>query len=222
MPTFVERLAHAERDGYGTYAAAAVHMIHDRPLEDSHYDPFCATLVCGTALFYLYTLRWEWALLGFVLYYFLETAVFLLSRVVHGHVGNLLHSCESRMDELMTDPVVFGLTLWAAHWCFVGSGLVALTADPLGAVFVVPGVLLLMFTRTYWLGVILPVVAAWVYFLASGSSDVAHPLLATGVSLYTGAWFLCVINSHYVFNALYAILFWALFVALLRGVSPGL
>jgi len=224
--TLVQRMDHAHKHGCGKYAATVVHVVADRNLAEAQADPFYLSLLLLTFLVYLYTRRWEWVLVAFVVYYALENVLYFGAKALHGYVGSRFQKYESRTDELLTDPIVFAFALLTAAYVFEFSAFVttATSAGALRTLAVALTAVLAGFSRLYTVAAVALVVVIWVVYATQTSSPGAleQALAATVTSLGLFLWFLRPINHHYIFNAFYALLYTNFFVSLLTGIALNL
>lgn len=217
------RVAHAAQHGCGTYSAVLAHVIADDPLADAHCDPFQLSLLLIVFLLYLYTGEWFWVLIAFLVYYALENVLYFTAPRWHPYIGGCLHLNESRINELILDPVVFVLALLAAVYIFDYS-VFQLTVQPVGVwrtiVVILPS-LLAAFSATYAFAWITHVAVIWIVYATIGGGGVflLQALAATIAVSTMYAWFLRPINNHFVFNSIYTLLYGTFFAALLTGIA---
>jgi len=227
MPkTLIQRRDAASKAGASPIAATIVHIVADRHLAEAHEDPFYLALLLVTFLVYLYTRRWEWVLVAFVVYYALENLLFFAAKAFHGYVGSFFHKYESRTDELLTDPIVFALALLAAGYVYELSAF-QVAAVPAGAartLAVALVALLAGFSRLYTVASIALVATIWIVYFTQTSVPGAleQALAATVTALGLFLWFLRPINRHYIFNALYALFYTTFFTAILTGIAMNI
>ena len=224
--TLVQRRDHAARNGASPIAATVVHVVADRHLLEAEHDPFYLALLLVTFMVYLYTRAWQWVLVAFVVYYALENVLYFGAKALHGYVGSYIHKYESRTDELLTDPIIFALALLTAAYVYEYSAF-STAAVPSGALrtLAVSLVALLSgFARLYVAGVVALVVTIWiVYFTQTATTGALdQALVATVTALGLNLWFLRPINHHYIFNALYALLYTTFFAAVLTGIAMNI
>lgn len=219
--TVVQRIAHAEKHGQGHGTAFLVHAACDSPVHEADKDPWMLALVLVTAIVYLYTRRWEWALLAFVVYYATETLLFHAIGIFSPYVKKHMHAYHSRTNEIVTDPFVFMLVLSTAVYVFDYSILATAVVPPtaLRVLAVSLAALLSAFSRIYSFSLVLLLSTIWiVYFTQTSTAGaLAQALVASGTALVIFAWFVRPINDHYVFNAIFASLQAAFFAAILTG-----
>lgn len=221
--THLERCSQARSKGFSALSGTIVHIVCDKGLHEEQLDPFYLTLLLVTFLVYLYTRRWEWVLVAFVVYYALENVLFFGAKVLHGHIGAYLHRHFSRTDELLTDPIVFALALLVAGYLLELSAF-AVGAVPSGAartLAVALVALLSVFSRLYTLSAGALLVTIWIVYATQSATAGAleQALVATVGTLFLYAWFVRPINSHYIFNALFCLLHAAFFAALFTGIA---
>lgn len=224
--TLTERRFKAENAGHGPIAAAVVHMLVDKRHRESSADPFYLALVLSTFLVYLYTRQWEWVLVAFAIYYVLESALFFAARAFNSHVGSYIHKYYSRANELVADPIVFALALLTTSYVLDSSALTtaAVPSGTLRALFVGLATLPSAFSRAYFISLAILILVIWiVYFTQAGTPNaLEQALVASAGSVFVYLMFLRPINHHYLFNALFALLYIGLFSAILTGISLNL
>lgn len=224
--TLIQRMDHAHKHGHGKYAATVVHVVADDNLTESKADPFYLSLLLVTFLVYLYTSRWEWVLVAFVVYYALENVLYFGAHAFHSYIGSRFQKYESRTDELLTDPIVFALALLVAAYVYDFS-VFSVASVPSGAVRTLAVTLtaaLAGFSRLYTISAIALVVVVWIVYATQTSTPGALEQALAGTVTVIGLflWFLRPINHHYIFNAFYALLYTAFFVSLLTGIALNL
>ena len=224
--TLMQRQAHAAKKGAKPIAATIVHIMADRKMAESDADPFYLTLLLVTFMVYLYTRRWEWALVGFLVYYTVENVLFFAARTFDSYVGRWVLQHQSRTDELLTDPIIFALALLVAAYVFDASAF-SVAAVPAGAIRTLAvslAALASMFSRIFYLSLALLLATVWVVYFTQtavpGALEQALAATITAIGLYL--WFLRPINCHYVFNAVYALLYTVFFSAVLTGITMNL
>ncbi len=217
------RVAHAAEHGCGTYSAVLAHVIADDPLTHAHHDPFQLALLLAVFLLYLYTGEWFWVLIVFLAYYALENVVYFTAPRWHSYVGGCLHVNESRINELILDPIVFVLALLGAVY-ILDYSVFQLAVQPVGAwrtLLVLAPTVLAAFSDTYAIAWLVHIAAIWIVYatLSGGALALTQALAATIAASTLYAWFLRPINNHFVFNSLYAVLYGTFFAALLTGIA---
>lgn len=225
--TLKDRKDEALSRGHSKLCGAVAHVLRDQHVDPAGYDQWYLSIVLTTLLAYLYLRRWEAVLFGFVVWYVFENLVWLAICYSSHGMGMHLKSVESRDRELIADPAVFAmallLALYAFEYSFLANGagasppLPLSTADLLRAAVVIVPASWSGFIRLYWLlfGALLAIV--WIVFTTdSGSAyQLWLALRATGTVGFVFAWFVRPISRHFLYNALFALLYAATAVALI-------
>ena len=221
--TLLQRKDQATRAGYGAFPATIVHIVADRALHEASHDPFYLALVLLVFLVYLYTRQWEWVLVWFVIYYIIENVCFFGARAFHPFIGTYIQRYESRSDELLTDPIIFLITLATASYVYEASVFqtAAVPAGALRTFFVASVAMLSAFSRLYFVSLFLTMAAVWIVYFTQSSvpESLEQALVATLTVGCIFLWFIRPINCHYLFNAIYLVLFTLFFAGLLTGIQ---
>ena len=230
--TLQDRQYEAEQRKESALSAAVAHVILDKHHDRAGYDQWYLPIVLGTLLGYLYTQSIFVVLIAFVLWYFFESIIWQTIGVLSSGVARNLRASESRSREAILDPFVFLLAVFAA-WFVYSHSIVSLVLPPapfnplstgtrlVKALVVVLVGCLAGFLHLYWPAMWLQLIAVWLVFAFDSSSPraVEVALVATITIAYVFMWFVRPVARHFLYNALFAILYAALVVAIVDIVS---
>lgn len=226
--TFLERQEEQISKGHSPLVAAIAHVLRDKHYDPVGYDQWYLAIVLATTLSYLYLRRWPLVLIGFVVWYTFENLMWYSVGIASRGLRNNLRATESRERELLIDPVVFLLTLAISVYIFdysvvsLGAGAtdmlpaVLSNADWIRAAIVVVLACWSGFIRTFWITLVLLLAAIWIIFAVDSGSPLQLWLAvrASGVVIFYYAWFIRPIARHFLYNALFAVMYVLLVVSI--------
>ena len=214
----------AERSGDSRVAATLSYVLRETHPDPVGHDPWLLPLLLVPFLVQYYLRRWEFALVSVLIFYFVESTAWVLLMKWKGVARNLL-VVEHRNHSLVVDPfvAVFGILLasYVNHLFDLTAASAELSATFLlqvGAIAVT--VSLAGFRRLYYASFLVLTLLIWLVHTINEQPDTLGTHLVAFVSAFAFyAWFLAPIHSSYLYNAAYAIPYYALIVSVLFGLG---
>lgn len=228
--TLIERRHEAQKEGYSKYVGTVAYFLRDEHFDPRGYDQTRLTIVLATFLAYLYTRNWQFLLIGMLVWFLLESAVWALVGLLSPPIKAHLLAAESRDWEPLVDWIIFlfafGFSISIIEFSIVNNGdgsipplgFPVTSADWGAAISVVLISLLSCYRPLYYWSFGLLQLTIWIaYFVVGTDLNFWIAIRASAAALYFYAWFMNPIAFSFSFNAVLSLAAGAFVFSLITG-----
>ena len=228
--TLIQRRHEAQEAHQTDYSGIVAYLLKDSHFDPRGYDQTMLTIVLSTFLAYLYTRSWQFAIVGFIFWFLLESFVWFMIPFFSPVIKKHIEWVESRDFEPIIDWVFFivsiFLSLCIIEFSIVNNGAGSIvpldfpstSGEWAGAIAVILVSLLSSFGPLYYISFGLLQLTIWLTYFALGTElQLWIAIRASVATLYYYVWFRNPIAFTFTFNAAFSLAAAAFVTSLITG-----